>query len=258
MNKTREIKLVPIRGISEVREGDRLGEMIVAAAVAAGFDFLDTDVVVVAQKVVSKAEGRVVDLSEVNPSDFALTVSREVSKDPRLVEVILSETRRIVRMDERRSGKGRLITETRGGLVLANAGVDASNVSGGASVTLLPLDSDRSAATLREEIRKKTGKDIAVVISDTVGRPWREGLMDIAIGCSGLKALSDLRGRTDTKGLELTATEMAVADQVACAAGMLMEKASSVPAVVARGVGFEHGEEGCGELVRDPTEDLFR
>lgn len=258
MNETREIRLVPLRGISEVREGDRLGEMIVAAAEAAGFAFADADVVVVAQKVVSKAEGRVVILSEVDPSDFALTVSREVSKDPRLVEVILSETRRIVRMDERRSGKGRLITETRGGLVLANAGVDASNVSGGTSVTLLPLDSDRSAAALRKEIRKKTGKDVAVVVSDTVGRPWREGLVDIAIGCSGLKALSDRRGRTDTKGLELAATEMAVADQVACAAGMLMEKASSVPAVVARGVGFERGEEGCAELVRDPAEDLFR
>ncbi len=258
MNKTEEIKLIALKGIPEVAEGDSVGEMILSSAAREKISFLDKDVVVVAQKVVSKAEGRVVNLSGVKPSEFAVTVSREVSKDPRLVEVILGETKRIVRMDQREDGKGRLIVETFSGLVLANAGVDTSNVSGGADVTLLPLDSDRSARVIREHIKKETGKDIAVVISDTVGRPWREGLVDIAIGCCGIKALSDHRGKIDTKGFELAATEMATADQVACAAGLLMEKNAAIPSVVVRGVSYIQGKKGSGELIRDPAHDLFR
>lgn len=258
MDKTGEIRFVPLRGIPEVKEGDALGEMILRAAAREGFSFLDGDIVVVAQKVVSKAEGRVVNLSQVEPSGFAVTVSEEVSKDPRLVEVILGETRRIVKMDERESGKGRLIVETVGGLVLANAGVDASNVSGGEDVTLLPLDSDRSAGAIRKHIEQETGKYVAVIISDTVGRPWREGLTDIAIGCNGMKPLSDRRGETDSKGLLLTATEMATADQVACAAGLLMEKTAALPVVIARGVEYIRGEGSSDELIRDPAHDLFR
>ena len=258
MDKTGEIKFVPLRGIPEVKKEDSLGEMILRAAACEEFSFLNGDIVVIAQKVVSKAEGRVVNLSRVEPSGFAVTVSREVSKDPRLVEVILGETRRIVRMDERESGKGRLIVETTGGLVLANAGVDASNVSGGEDVTLLPLDSDRSAKVIRRHIEQETGKYIAVIISDTVGRPWREGLTDIAIGCSGMRPLSDRRGETDTKGFLLTATEMATADQVACAAGLLMEKTAALPVVIARGVDYIRGEGVSGELMRDPAHDLFR
>ena len=258
MSKTGEIRLVPLRGIPEVKKGDSLGEMILSAAVREDFSFLDGDIVVIAQKVVSKAEGRVVNLSRVKPSDFALTVSKEVSKDPRLVEVILGESRRIVSMDERERGKGRLIVETTGGLILANAGVDASNVSGGEDVTLLPIDSDRSAGVIRKHVKKGTGKDVAVIITDTVGRPWRDGLTDVAIGCSGIKALSDRRGETDSKGLTLTATEMATADQVACAAGLLMEKTAAIPVVVVRGVDYIRGEGGSGELIRDPAHDLFR
>lgn len=258
MSEAGEIRLVPVGGIPEVREGDRLGAMIVEAAARADFELADSDVVVVAQKVVSKAEGRVVNLPSVEPSAFALSVARRVCKDPRLVEVILGETRRVVRMDLREAGKGRLIVETAGGLVLANAGVDASNVSGGEDVTLLPEDADRSARRIRDEIREKTGREVAVVVSDTVGRPWREGLSDIAIGCCGIRALRDLRGETDGRGLSLTATEMAAADQVACAAGILMEKTAAVPAVVVRGVDYLRGEEGSGELVRDPALDLFR
>lgn len=258
MNKTGEIRLVPLGGIPEVKKGDNVGEIILDAASREEFSFLDGDVVVIAQKVVSKAEGRIVNLSRVKPSDFAVTVSKEVSKDPRLVEVILGETRRIVRMDQRESGKGRLIVETAGGLVLANAGVDASNVSGGEDVTLLPLDSDRSAGGIRKQIKEETGRDVAVIISDTVGRPWREGLADIAIGCSGMRALSDRRGETDAKGLTLTATEMATADQVACAAGMLMEKTSATPVVIVRGVNYIRGEGNSAELIRDPAHDLFR
>ncbi|MCY3986969.1 MAG: coenzyme F420-0:L-glutamate ligase [Candidatus Dadabacteria bacterium] len=258
MKATQEIRLVPLKGIPEVKEGDNIGELILAAASHTGFSFLDGDIAVVAQKVVSKAEGRVVRLSGVNPSDFAVTVAQEVSKDPRLVEVILGETRRIVRMDERVHGKGRLIVETEEGLVLANAGVDASNVSGGEDVTLLPVDSDRSAGVIRNHLKEKTGRDVAVIISDTVGRPFREGLTDIAIGCSGMKALSDRRGETDSKGLELVATEMATADQVACAAGLLMEKTSAVPVVIVRGADYIRGEGDSGDLVRDPACDLFR
>lgn len=258
MDQTGEIRFLPLRGIPEVKKGDSLGEMILQAAVREKISFLDGDVVVVAQKVVSKAEGRVINLSQVKPSDFAITVSREVSKDPRLVEVILGESRRIVRMDERESGKGRLIVETAGGLVLANAGVDASNVSGGEEVTLLPLNSDRSAGVIRESIKRETGRDVAVIITDTVGRPWREGLTDIAIGCSGMRALSDRRGETDAKGFTLTATEMATADQVACGAGLLMEKTAAIPVVIARGVNYIRGEGSSGELIRDPDHDLFR
>ena len=258
MNGAQEIRLVPLRGIPEVKEGDSIGELILDAASRAGFSFLNGDIAVVAQKVVSKAEGRLAKLSRVNPSDFAVTVAEEVSKDPRLVEVILGETKRIVRMDERVSGKGRLIVETAEGLVLANAGVDASNVSGGEDVTLLPVDSDRSAGVIRDHLKEKTGRDVAVIISDTVGRPFREGLTDIAIGCSGIKALSDRRGEVDSKGLQLVATEMATADQVACAAGLLMEKTSALPVVIVRGVDYIRGEGDSGDLVRDPACDLFR
>ncbi len=258
MSKARELRLVPLKGIPEVKKGYALGEIILRAASEEDFSFADGDIVVVAQKVVSKAEGRIVNLSEVTPSDFAITVSREVSKDPRLVEVILGETKRIIRMDQRESGKGRLIVETERGLVLANAGVDASNVSGGRDVTLLPVDSDRSAAGIRDCIKKETGRDVAVIISDTVGRPWREGLCDIAIGCCGMKALSDLRGEKDSSGFELAATEMATADQVACAAGLLMEKTAATPVVIVRGVNYIREEGSSGELIRNPALDLFR
>jgi coenzyme F420-0:L-glutamate ligase/coenzyme F420-1:gamma-L-glutamate ligase len=172
--------------------------------------------------------------------------------------VILSETTKIIKMDQRKPEKGRLIVETRGGVISANAGVDASNVSGGNMVTLLPIDSDKSADKLADGFKEKLGVYVAIIITDTVGRPWRDGLVDIAIGCSGIKALKDYRGETDSKGFELNATVMAVADEIASAAGLLMEKTDSVPVVLVKGYKYESGGRGAKELIRNPEDDLFR
>jgi coenzyme F420-0:L-glutamate ligase/coenzyme F420-1:gamma-L-glutamate ligase len=257
-NKPVGISIIPVRGIPEIKPGDDLVKIVSGAVKDVGLSLLDRDIIVFAQKVISKAEGRIVRLSEVEPSPFALTLSREVSKDPRLIEVILGETTKIIKMDQRKPEKGRLIVETRGGVISANAGVDASNVSGGDSVTLLPLDSDLSAENLVEGFKRESGADVAVIITDTVGRPWREGLVDIAIGCAGIKPLRDYRGGKDSKGLVLSATVMAVADEIASAAGLAMEKADSVPVVIVRGYGFEKGGGGARELIRDQEDDLFR
>ena len=257
-NKLGPISLSAVEGIPEIREGDDLVAAISEALSSGGIKLERGDVLVIAQKIVSKAQGRIVDLGEVAPSDFARTLSKEISKDPALVEVILSETTKIIKMDQRKPEKGRLIVETRGGLISANAGVDASNVSGGDKVTLLPVDSDKSARALAEGFKSSSGIEVAVIITDTVGRPWRQGLVDVAIGCAGIKALRDYRGDRDSKGLELVATEMAVADQVATAAGLLMEKAGSVPVVIVRGYDFVRSNDGAGELIRPAEDDLFR
>lgn len=257
-NETKEIRLIPLPGIPEVKQGDDLAAILWEAITSNGISLEEDDIFVVAQKIVSKAEGRIVDLNDVEPSNFSNSLSKEISKDPRLVEVILSETTKIIKMDQRKPEKGRLIVETRGGVISANAGVDASNVSGGDRVTLLPLDSDESARRLSKGLKAKTGKDTAVIITDTVGRPWRNGLVDIAIGCAGIKALKDYRGERDSKGLELIATEMAVADQVATAAGLLMEKAGSIPVVIVRGFSFDVADSGAAELIRPAEDDLFR
>lgn len=252
------LSIIPVPGIPEINPGDDLVQILSRAAGEAGISVEKGDVVVFAQKVVSKAEGRIVDLNDVKPSPFAEAVAKNFGKDPRLVEVIFSETTKIIRMDQRKPDKGRLIVETRGGIISANAGVDASNVSGGDRVTLLPVDSDESAKKLAEGIRRVFGVEAAVIITDTVGRPWRDGLVDIAIGCHGIKALRDLRGGRDAKGLVLIATVMADADELASAAGLVMEKSSSVPVVIIRGYEYQKGGTGARELIRDPEEDLFR
>ena len=257
-NRSNSITLIPITGIPEIDVGDDLAKIVSDAASAGGLSIEDGDVLVIAQKIVSKSEGRIVDLSGVTPSDFAQTLSKEVSKDPRLVEVILSETTKIIKMDQRKPEKGRLIVETRGGVISANAGVDASNVTGGDKVTLLPVDSDESARGLTRGFKSLIGVEVAVIITDTVGRPWRDGLVDIAIGCAGIRALKDYRGEKDSKGFELNATVMAVADEIASSAGLLMEKAESVPVVIVRGYDFEKADTGARELIRAPEDDLFR
>lgn len=257
-NENKEIRLIPLPGIPEIREGDDLAAILRDALSSNGISLEEDDIIVVAQKIISKAEGRIVDLNDVVPSNFSNSLSKEISKDPRLVEVILSETTKIIKMDQRKPEKGRLIVETRGGIISANAGVDASNVSGGDRVTLLPLDSDESARRLSKGLKSKSGKETAVIITDTVGRPWRNGLVDIAIGCAGIKALKDYRGERDSMGLELIATEMAVADQVATAAGLLMEKAGSIPVVIVRGFSFDVDDSGAKDLIRPAEDDLFR
>lgn len=231
-----------------------MGSLIAAALSRRGIEAERGDAVVVAQKVVSKAEGRSVDLRSVEPSSEAVALASEVDKDPRLVEVILRESVRIVRKGLVSPGKGRIIAETRSGMIMANAGVDLSNTGGEHIATLLPLSPDESA----DAIRGKIGGRPAVIISDTAGRPWREGLVDMAIGCSGINPLSDHRGKTDMRGAELVATEMAVADQIAAGAGMLMGKAAAVPAVFVRGAVFESPGRGAGALLRKSPEDLFK
>lgn len=254
----KQITMIPVYGIDEITPGDNVGKVILKSLKSESITIEKNDIFIVAQKIVSKAENRIVDLRKIKPSRFAKKLSGEISKDARLVEVILGETNKIIKMDERVSGKGRLIVETIGGLISANAGVDASNVSGGDMVTLLPLDSDKSARVIMDEIQNEVKKEIAVVISDTVGRPWRNGLVDIAIGCAGIEPLRDQRGEYDSKGLELVATEMATADQVACAAGILMEKSEGIPVVIVRGCNYLGSDKGSKQLIRDPREDLFR
>src|ERR1700726_1079831 len=206
------IELIPIPGLPEIRDGDDLARIIFAAARKARIIFRNTDIVVVAQKVVSKAEGRIARLSAVEPSEAAMQIAAKGARDPRLVEVILRESRRIVREHPV------LIVETHHGFVCANAGVDHSNVPGDDVVTLLPTDPDRSARLLAAALHKLSRKRIAVVISDTFGRPWRLGLTNVAVGAAGVPVLVDLRGTRDRHGKQLTATVLAIADELAAAA----------------------------------------
>jgi coenzyme F420-0:L-glutamate ligase/coenzyme F420-1:gamma-L-glutamate ligase len=246
----REILLVPLGGLPLVRPGDDLAALLRDAAKRAGILLAD-GVLVVCQKVVSKAEGAVVALREVEPSERAREIAKRWDKDPRHVELVLRESVRIVR-----EGHGVLVCETRHGFVCANAGVDLSNAPGAEVAVLLPRDPDASARRLREALRPP-GRPLGVVLSDTFGRPWREGLVDVAIGCAGLAPLRDERGRPDLMGRELQVTMPAVADQLAAAAGLLMRKAAGVPAVWIEGVEVA-GEGAARELVRDPALDLFR
>lgn len=254
----RQVVFSALEGIPEVAPGDCVASVVCAALERHGLRAGAGDALVIAQKIVSKAEGRVVDLRAVEPSDRAVELAAEVEKDPRLVEVILRESAGIVRKGMAAAGKGRIIAETRSGMIMANAGVDLSNTGGEELATVLPVSADASADAIREKLSRLCGSGAAVIISDTAGRPWREGLVDMAIGCSGISALSDYRGTGDMRGAELVATEMAVADQIAAGAGLLMRKDSGSPVVFARGAGFEPGGSGAGALVRKSAEDLFR
>ena len=247
------ITITGLTGIPLIKAGDNLGKLIVEAAEKNGFPLLDGDVVVVAQKVVSKAEGRIVDLTKVKPSSFALTIAKETDKDPRQVEVILRETRRIVKMRDKH-----LIMETKHGFACANAGVDRSNVLGENCVSLLPEDPDRSAQKIREEIKRLTGVDVAVIISDTFGRPWRLGHVNFAVGLAGMLPFKDYRGINDMFGYTLKVTMMAVADELAAAAELAMGKTKGIPVVVIRGYRYPRGDGSARELVRPLERDLFR
>lgn len=241
-----------IPGLPEIRKGQRLATCITAAAVRHGIALRNGDILVVAQKIVSKAEGQVVRLSRVKPSARAAALARKLGHDPRFVEVVLGESRRIVRSDRV------LIVETRHGFVCANGGVDHSNVPQRDCVALLPRDPDRSARRLAADLRARTGKRVAVVISDTFGRPWRLGLVNFAIGAAGVSTLLDLRGTRDRNRRLLTATILAVADELAAAAGLLMRKADGTPVIVIRGYRYRGRGEGAARMVRPAGEDLFR
>jgi coenzyme F420-0:L-glutamate ligase / coenzyme F420-1:gamma-L-glutamate ligase len=243
---------MPLPGLPEVRKGDILTRLITEAARKAKISFRSGDVLVLAQKIVSKAEGSIAQLSEIEPSAQAIQLSGKLKKDPRLVEIILRQSRRIVRDDPV------LITETHHGFVCANAGVDHSNVPGEDVVTLLPHDPDGSARKIAAELRKSTGKNLAVIISDTFGRPWRLGLTNVAIGAAGVPVLRDLRGTPDRDAKPLQATILAVADELAAAAGLLMGKSEGLPVVIIRGYRYVPLLEPAAHIIRPASEDLFR
>jgi coenzyme F420-0:L-glutamate ligase/coenzyme F420-1:gamma-L-glutamate ligase len=243
-----QITLIAVEGLPEVRPGDDL-----AALISQHAELQARDVLVVAQKVVSKTEGRLVDMSTVTPSAEAVRIAPHLvaRPDPRMVQVVLDESVRVLR--EERT----LITETRHGYVAANAGVDHSNVGGHDRLALLPVDPDASAEHLRTRLRELTGLEVGVVISDTFGRPWRLGIVNVALGVAGMPSLFDLRGTPDDDGEELHATVLAVADEVAAAAGLVMGKTNRTPAVIVRGLVLTGNGSGR-DLIRPAGEDLFR
>ncbi len=245
-------EVIGVEGLLEIRKGDDLGLLIAEAAVRQGTPLQERDCLVVSQKILSKVEGRVLPLAEVTPSAAALSMARELGRDPRLVELILREAKRVVRMD-----KGVLIVETRHGWICANGGVDQSNVDLG-TAALLPEDPDRSARTLRDRIRERTALELAVVVSDTFGRPWREGLTNVAIGVAGLQPIRSYLGERDPAGHVLQATLLAEADELAGAAELVMGKLSRIPVAIVRGLTVERAETSSKPLLRDPARDLFR
>lgn len=249
----KRLELIGLENIGEVSTGDSLAPMIVAACARQRIELRDDDVLVIAQKIVSKAEGRTIKLKSIRPSERAQQLARELGKEAELVEVILGESRSVVR-----SGGKALIVETHHGFICANAGVDQSNV-GLNQVTLLPEDPDRSARDLRKEIHQRIGKSPAVIISDSFGRAWRLGTVDVAIGVAGMKPIKDERGSHDRYGYQLKAAVAAVADEIAAAAELIMGKRDALPVVLVRGYDMEKKEDGSAqELLRPQAEDLFR
>ncbi len=244
------IELIPVEGFPEVRPGDDLDGLV---AEAVGDTLRSGDVLVATHKIMSKAEGRLVDLGSVEPSALAKEYAARWGKDPRQIEVVLRESRRVVRMD-----RGVVISETRHGFVCANAGVDASNVPGEDTVCLLPVDPDRSAARLREALLERLGVEVPVVVSDSFGRAWRFGITDIAIGVAGMDPLADYRGRNDPHGYPMEASVLAVADELAAAAELVMGKTDGVPIAIVRGYAYGRGAGTGQDLLMPPERDMFR
>jgi coenzyme F420-0:L-glutamate ligase/coenzyme F420-1:gamma-L-glutamate ligase len=249
---TRELRIIGVPDLPEVTAGDCLGKLIATALRQSSIDASPNDIFVVTQKIASKAEGRVVRLDKVKPSPLARAWADAHGKDSRLIEIVLSQTRRIVRME-----RGHLIVENRQGFVCANAGVDSSNVSQG-TVSLLPEDCDRSARRIRKELEQELGVPLSVILSDTFGRPWRRGLVDVALGVSGLAPLLDHRGNQDSFGIAMEGTIIAVADELASAAELVMGKAEGIPVAVIRGFDYNASSGGAQEIIRPAQEDLFR
>ena len=254
---SKELRIIPIKRIGDISPGSDLGFIISKAMQAQNLELQQGDVIVVTQKIVSKAEGNVVDLDDVHASEFACSLAAESNKDAPYIEVVLRESRRIVRMD-----RGVLICETKHGFICANAGVDESNVNGARAITLLPIDPDRSAQQLRTHLQELSGEgftlNIAVIISDSWGRPWRSGQVNMAIGVAGMEANIDYRGQYDTYGYELHASVLAVADELASAAELVMGKIDHIPVALIRGYNYIPGEGSAKTLLRDPTTDMFR
>jgi len=247
-----ELRSIPIWGMDEVVPGDSIGDLVVDALALGGFRLHVGDILVVKHKIVSKSEGRLVDLSTVKPSKAARRFSTVNGADARVVELALREARRIVRK------KHVLITETQHGFVCANSGVDVSNVDGGQTAVLLPVDPDRSAKRILQRIKRRTTLHIPVIIADSFGRAWREALQEVAIGLAGMDPIHDYRGQVDTYGYKLHATEECVADELACVAGLVCTKNSGVPACIIRGYRYRRGKGSAKQIVRPAATDLFR
>ena len=246
------LEVIPLLGFPEVEKGANLTSLVITSLKRSRVELEDDDVIVVKQKVVSKAEGRLVRLDSVVPGKKAKELAGREDKDPRLVELMLGEAVRVVR-----EGHGVIVTETRQGFVCANSGIDQSNVGLGL-VALLPKNPDRSARSLRRELEKKSGKRVAVVVSDTFGRPWRLGQTDVAIGCSGMLPLIQYRGRKDKFGYKLRVTEPSIVDEIAGAAELVIGKLDGIPAALVRGARYVRGERGVRSMILPPEMDLFR
>ena len=247
------LAIIPVHGLPEIRPRDDLVGLLLDALARANERLQDADVLVVAQKVVSKSEGRVVRLADVTPGERALAMAEESGKDPRQLEVVLSETKEIVRWE-----RGVLISETRHGFICANAGVDRSNAGAPDTVVLLPIDPDASAARIRDEIADRAHAMVAVVITDTFGRAWREGHTNVAIGIAGLAPLKRYIGQRDPAGYELRVTEIAFADELAAATELVMGKLDRRPAAIVRGLPLPEGDETARTYVRPHNKDMFR
>lgn len=249
-----DLQLFAVRGIGEITEGTDLATVILTALEQQGLALQPTDILVVTQKIVSKAEGRVVDPATITPSPFAEQLAAHGRKDAQHQELVLRESRRIVKM-----ANSVLITETHHGLICANAGIDDSNVAGGRAVTLLPRDPDASALRLRAAIHEQFGLKVAVIISDTFGRPWREGQVNVAIGVAGIEPLADYRGQADSYGYVMHASQIAIGDEIASAAELVMGKIDGIPVAIVRGYPYQPSETASARsLIRDPQFDLFR
>jgi coenzyme F420-0:L-glutamate ligase / coenzyme F420-1:gamma-L-glutamate ligase len=248
-----EVRIIGLPGLPVIVPGTDLAALICDAAGNAGLTFESGDVLVVTQKIVSKAEGDLIDLTQIDPSPLAKRFAKQWDKDARLVEVVLRQSRRIVKMD-----RGVLITETHHGFICANAGVDQSNIEGQDIVAVLPPDPDASARAIRQGVYERHGVAPAVIISDTFGRPWRDGLVNVAIGLAGMTAIRDYTGLRDAQGYELKVTALAIADELAAAAELVMNKLDNVPVAIVRGYDYPRGEGSLAQLIRLPERDLFR
>jgi coenzyme F420-0:L-glutamate ligase / coenzyme F420-1:gamma-L-glutamate ligase len=248
-----ELRLIPIPLADEILPGDSLPDKLLEALRRRRLSLQSGDILVVKHKIVSKAEGRIVNLATIQPSEESIAWAKRYALDPRVIDLALRESRAVIRCKN-----GVLITETRHGFICANSGVDVSNVTGGSHALLLPEDPDRSAANLRRTLKRRTGLTIPVIITDSFGRPWREGLTEFAIGIAGMKPLRDDRGHRDSHGYRLKASVEAVADELACAAGLVCGKLNRAPACIVRGFRYESGPGRARDLLRPAATDLFR
>jgi coenzyme F420-0:L-glutamate ligase/coenzyme F420-1:gamma-L-glutamate ligase len=248
-----EVRIIPIAVSGEIGVGDSLSAKLLAATQSLALRFEAGDILVVKHKVVSKAEGAMVALDEIRPSRASREWARRYGLDARVSELAVRESRRIVRRE-----RGVMITETQHGFICANSGVDVSNVDGGRHAVVLPVNPDRSAARLRRQLKKQLGINVAIIVSDSFGRPWREGLTEVAIGIAGMRPLVDYRGKRDRHGYSLHATIDAVADELACAAGLVCGKLQNTPACIIRGYSYPKGSGTAREMIRRATHDLFR